>query len=142
MPKPIVRRRRKTRLVLPARLSLGVVSQHQDRGLTKRARLFDRLPATATSHVAGVVGARYPLATFGAKRWAWVATAQPRSQPLFLEGHALEVTALELLASAFRCPLIEAGEAGSVKHLVTNLHAFGERIGSSKRGAGLELRFA
>ena len=64
-----------------------------------------------------------------------------RSQPLFLEGHAFEVTALELPAGNFRCLLIETGEARSVKHLVTCLHAFGERVGRSKRGAGLELRF-
>ena len=51
------------------------------------------------------------------------------------------MTALELPAGDFRCLFIETGEARSVKHLVTCLHAFGERVGRSKRGAGLELRF-
>jgi hypothetical protein len=60
---------------------------------------------------------------------------------LVLEGDAFEVTALELLAGNFRCLLIEAGEARSVKHLVTSLHAFSERVGRSKRRVGLELRF-
>ena len=68
-----------------------------------------------------------------------VAAGQPRSRPLFLEGHAFEVTALELLAGDFRCFLIKTGEARSVEDLVTSLDGFGERIGPSEYGAGSEL---
>ena len=51
------------------------------------------------------------------------------------------MAALELLAGNFRCLLIKTGEARPVKHLVTSLNAFGERVGRSKCGVSVELRF-
>ena len=61
--------------------------------------------------------------------------------PLVLKGHAFEVAALELPAGDFRCLLVEAAKARPVERLVTFLHALGERVRRSKRGASLELRF-
>jgi hypothetical protein len=53
---------------------------------------------------------------------------------LFLEGHAFEVTALELLAGNFRRVLVEAREARAVEHPITCLRALSERLGSTKGG--------
>ena len=49
------------------------------------------------------------------------------------------MAALELLAGNFRCLVIRTGEARPVKHLVTSLNAFGERVGR-RRDCWLILR--
>jgi hypothetical protein len=60
---------------------------------------------------------------------------------LILEGHAFEVTALESPAGEFSCLFVQTGEARPVEHFVTSLNALGERVGRSKYGASVELRF-
>jgi SAM domain (Sterile alpha motif) len=64
----------------------------------------------------------------------------PAFRLLFLEGHAFEVTALEVRAGNFRRLLVEAGKARTIEYPITCLHALSEWLGRSKRGADLEPR--
>jgi hypothetical protein len=73
--------------------------------------------------------------------YGWFPCRPAMLRMLFLEGHAFEVTALELLAGSFRPLLVEAGEARTIEYPITCLHALSEWVGRSE-GADLQPRLA
>jgi hypothetical protein len=113
---------------VPKWLSSVEIKERKDRAVTTRCTL--PAPPTRRRDQRTRLCSNFMI-LFDVSRW----------DLLVLKRHAFEVAALELLAGFFCCLPFEAGETRPVERLVTSLHAFGKRVGRSKRGASRKLRF-